>query len=226
LKVIQNIVLIVIDSIGAALAFTAHEYFEGGRRVQDEIINMLHYIAHRGCAIVTTNHFVYWRGEPSPSLGKRWIRAVDFRYLLWKLPDSNYYMQMIGSKCQKVINDRVFYKISDRGIDSLKDESDVVQTQDTEDGNVAERMLKRVFIARTYDEKDLRVVLSDIQVIKIISVVCISSLSAKLRRSAAAMMWHGVISRAGRSVSSALSECGTLRLMTAWRTRIGSSGRS
>uniref|UniRef100_A0A8R1TZN3 Uncharacterized protein n=1 Tax=Onchocerca volvulus TaxID=6282 RepID=A0A8R1TZN3_ONCVO len=37
---------------------------------------------------------------------------------------------------------------------------------------------------------------------RIISVVCISSLSAKLRRSAAAMMWHGVISRAGRSVSS------------------------
>ncbi|KAM3723033.1 50S ribosomal protein [Dirofilaria immitis] len=37
---------------------------------------------------------------------------------------------------------------------------------------------------------------------RIISVVCISSLSAKLRRSAAAMMWHGVISRAGRGVSS------------------------
>ncbi|VBB34890.1 unnamed protein product, partial [Acanthocheilonema viteae] len=99
---IQNLVLIVIDSIGAALAFTAWEYFEGGRRVQDEIIAMLHYIARRyGCAIVTTNHFVYWRGKPSPSLGKRWIKAVDFRYLLWKLSNSNYYMQMISPQCHK-----------------------------------------------------------------------------------------------------------------------------
>ncbi|KAL4003387.1 Rad51 family protein [Acanthocheilonema viteae] len=127
---IQNLVLIVIDSIGAALAFTAWEYFEGGRRVQDEIIAMLHYIARRyGCAIVTTNHFVYWRGKPSPSLGKRWIKAVDFRYLLWKLSNSNYYMQMISPQCHKVINDKVFYKISNKGIDSL---TDVVQTQDME----------------------------------------------------------------------------------------------
>ncbi|EJW74069.1 hypothetical protein WUBG_15028 [Wuchereria bancrofti] len=43
---------------------------------------------------------------------------------------------------------------------------------------------------------------------RIISVVCISSLLAKMRRSAAAMMWQGVISRAGRSVSSSLLECG------------------
>ncbi|CAG9540915.1 unnamed protein product [Cercopithifilaria johnstoni] len=129
-ETIQNLILIVIDSIGAALAFTAWEYSEGGRRIQDEIITMLHYIAHHcGCAIVTTNHFVYWRGDPSPSLGKRWIKAVDFRYLLWKLSASNYYMQRINPKCHKVVNDRVFYKISNKGIDSI---TDVVHTQDME----------------------------------------------------------------------------------------------
>ncbi|OZC05811.1 hypothetical protein X798_07215, partial [Onchocerca flexuosa] len=130
--VIQNLVLIAIDSIGAALAFTAWGYFEGGRKVQDEIIAMLHYIAHRGCAIVTTNHFVYWRGEPSPSLGKRWIKAVDFRYLLCKLSDSNYYMQLISPSDHKIIDNKAFYKISNKGIDSVTDELDMVQTQYTE----------------------------------------------------------------------------------------------
>ncbi|EJW86075.1 hypothetical protein WUBG_03016 [Wuchereria bancrofti] len=102
LRVVQNLALVVIDSIGAALAFTAWGYFDGGRKVQDEIIAILRYMAHHGCAIVTTNHFVYWRGEPSPSLGKRWIKAVDFRYLLFKLSDSNCYMQIIAPKRHKV----------------------------------------------------------------------------------------------------------------------------
>ncbi|EFO13375.1 hypothetical protein LOAG_15153 [Loa loa] len=101
-NVVQNLALIVIDSIGAALAFTAWGYSEGGRRIQDEIIAMLRYMTHRGCAIVTTNHFVYWRGKPSPSLGKRWIQAVDFRYLLFKLSGSNCYIQLINSKYFKV----------------------------------------------------------------------------------------------------------------------------
>ncbi|VDM93273.1 unnamed protein product, partial [Litomosoides sigmodontis] len=100
------------------------------RRIQDEIIAMLRYVArHCSCAIVTTNHFVYWRGQPSPSLGKRWIKAVDSRYLLWKLSTSNYYMQMISPNCHKVATDRVFYKISNKGIDSL---TGVTQTQDIE----------------------------------------------------------------------------------------------
>ncbi|VDM13228.1 unnamed protein product, partial [Wuchereria bancrofti] len=130
--VVQNLALVVIDSIGAALAFTAWGYFDGGRKVQDEIIAILRYMAHHGCAIVTTNHFVYWRGEPSPSLGKRWIKAVDFRYLLFKLSDSNCYMQIIAPKRHKAIDDKVFYKISKKGIDSLTNESHVVQTQYTE----------------------------------------------------------------------------------------------
>ncbi|KAM3723034.1 RAD51-like protein [Dirofilaria immitis] len=123
IQIVENLVLIVIDSIGAALAFTALAYFEGGRRAQDEIIGMLHYIAHRGCAIVTTNHFVYWRGKPSPSLGKRWIKAVDFRYLLCKLSDSSYYMQVINPKDHKTVGDKAFYIISNKGIDSLIEES-------------------------------------------------------------------------------------------------------
>ncbi|MCP9258264.1 BMA-RFS-1 [Dirofilaria immitis] len=131
-KIVENLVLIVIDSIGAALAFTALAYFEGGRRAQDEIIGMLHYIAHRGCAIVTTNHFVYWRGKPSPSLGKRWIKAVDFRYLLCKLSDSSYYMQVINPKDHKTVGDKAFYIISNKGIDSLIEESHMVRMQHTE----------------------------------------------------------------------------------------------
>ncbi|VIO92082.1 conserved hypothetical protein [Brugia malayi] len=132
IQVIQNLALVLIDSIGAALAFTAWGYFDGGRKIQDEIIAILRYMAHRGCAIVTTNHFVYWRGEPSPSLGKRWIKAVDFRYLLFKLSDSNCYMQIISPNHHKAVDDKVFYKISKKGIDSLTNESQVVQTQYTD----------------------------------------------------------------------------------------------
>ncbi|VDM92448.1 unnamed protein product [Onchocerca ochengi] len=42
----------------------------------------------------------------------------------------------------------------------------MLKSRGVQDENKAERMLKRVFIARTYDEKDLRTVLSNIQVIK------------------------------------------------------------
>ncbi|VDK89093.1 unnamed protein product [Litomosoides sigmodontis] len=42
----------------------------------------------------------------------------------------------------------------------------MLKSRGVEDENVAKRMLKRVFIARTYDEKDLRNVLSNIQVMK------------------------------------------------------------
>ncbi|VDO74257.1 unnamed protein product, partial [Onchocerca flexuosa] len=42
----------------------------------------------------------------------------------------------------------------------------MLKSRGVQDENKAERMLKRVFIARTYDENDLRTVLSNIQVIK------------------------------------------------------------
>ncbi|EFO15552.1 hypothetical protein LOAG_12956 [Loa loa] len=42
----------------------------------------------------------------------------------------------------------------------------MLKSRGVQDENTAKEMLKRVFIARIYDEKDLRVVLSDIQVIK------------------------------------------------------------
>ncbi|VDN04342.1 unnamed protein product [Thelazia callipaeda] len=107
----QNFVLLIIDSIGAALAFTAWGYFEGGvsqiilgREIQDEIIARLHQIAHRGIAVMTTNHFVYWRGKQSPALGKKWIRAVDHRYLLCKLPDCGHYIEAINSESRNVRN--------------------------------------------------------------------------------------------------------------------------
>ncbi|VDM07952.1 unnamed protein product [Wuchereria bancrofti] len=46
----------------------------------------------------------------------------------------------------------------------------MLKSRGIQDENIAKRMLERVFISRTYDEKDLRAVLSDIQVINYLTL--------------------------------------------------------
>lgn len=160
----EVISLIVIDSIGAALAQTTINYVEGGffnyyyelsvsllfsvyskffdfvllllefskvvqsrlltgKEIQQEIIALLHLLKRKlGCAVLTTNHFVYWKKYPAPSLGQKWLNAVDSRYLLAKLPDC-WYIQLVHSRRFEPTSERAFYKITDRGIHDFADEN-------------------------------------------------------------------------------------------------------
>ncbi|VDM28161.1 unnamed protein product [Toxocara canis] len=99
----KEFALIIIDSIGAALAETAVTYLEGGKEIQEDIIVRLHRLAHSlGCAVVSTNHLVYWNDCPAPSLGRKWNSAVHSRFLMAKLPES-YYIQLIRSTRYEVV---------------------------------------------------------------------------------------------------------------------------
>ncbi|VDK18182.1 unnamed protein product [Anisakis simplex] len=110
----KSIDLIVIDSIGFALAQTALTYFEGGKEMQEQIIVRLHRLSRQlGCAIVTTNHLVYRNNYPFPSLGYKWKDTVHSRFVM-------------------LDGDRAYYQISDSGIVSLCDDEITEQTQKTQ----------------------------------------------------------------------------------------------
>uniref|UniRef100_A0A915AII9 RecA family profile 1 domain-containing protein n=1 Tax=Parascaris univalens TaxID=6257 RepID=A0A915AII9_PARUN len=131
-KVGKDIALLIIDSIGAALAETALTYLEGGKEVQEDIISVLHRLARSlGCAIVTTNHLVYWKDCPTPSLGRKWNSAVHSRLLMVKLPES-YYIQLIESKRYKLTAQRAYYRIDESGICSMLPNEIAEQTQKTQ----------------------------------------------------------------------------------------------
>lgn len=116
----EEIALIVIDSIGSALAETALTYIDGGREIQEEIIKEMRNVMEKlGCAIITTNHFVFWKQKATPSLGTKWIRSVDSRFLMAKLPDC-YYIQLIHSKRFQVTEERAFYKLDEKGISRIE----------------------------------------------------------------------------------------------------------
>uniref|UniRef100_A0A0N5AGN3 Rad51 domain-containing protein n=1 Tax=Syphacia muris TaxID=451379 RepID=A0A0N5AGN3_9BILA len=117
----EAISLIVIDSIGIALSQTTVNYLEGGREVQEEIIARLHCLIDKlNCAVLTTNHLVYWKEKPTPSLGKKWLNSVHTRYLLAKLSDC-WYIQMIHSRRFELNDQRALYTITDHGIQDLND---------------------------------------------------------------------------------------------------------
>ncbi|VDN58019.1 unnamed protein product [Dracunculus medinensis] len=118
----KKISLLIVDSIGSALAETSLCYLDKGKVIVDEIVEKLRSIALVfGCAVLTTNHLVFWRNSPSPSLGNRWLTAVNSRFLMEKLPNG-FCIQLITSKRYQLSGEQAFYEINEKGIDSLKQE--------------------------------------------------------------------------------------------------------
>ncbi|MFH4979019.1 hypothetical protein AB6A40_005728 [Gnathostoma spinigerum] len=112
----RKISLVIIDSVGNCLAETALTYLESGGERQERILNELHELALiANCAIVTVNHLVFWKKDPAPSLGHKWISAVDDRILMSNLPNSKC-AQLIKSNHRQLGDEQVLYQIGRGGI--------------------------------------------------------------------------------------------------------------
>lgn len=113
--------VLLINKIGTIMFQTTAKVDEEGCFLnQDKILNLMKRYCSNCGTIITTNHLVYWRGYPTPSLGSFWINGISYRIRLEReMNAGGETFFAVVERNNKASERRVFYRIAKNGFGPL-----------------------------------------------------------------------------------------------------------